>query len=505
MPEIAIGAGNLSSGISPINLAMHYQEVNERKRLQAEQDKKDKQAHQDAMQKYFGNFYDATKYHTGLLEFDKQTNDDVNKGLTDLTKFIQDHPDASMNDLTMLSQQSLAPIVQHYTVGKTLQESLKAGSSAYDKDTGIDTRALYTTAAHNALYKPDPNKPGQFVKKTAEEIDTGHDYIRDVLDKQKDAYSKGRYDLSKGLGELGKNNVTKAVDVHYTGKNGHDIKHSYNITFNPLVQELDTDKNGHVITDSSGAPKLRLKSDPLKDKSGNVIQNRVTEDVYNTLANTEGEVAQIARASREYAKKIRPGVPVPDYGTPEAKDLAREYLYTLIPDEAKVEREKNENTTPTFLTKINLGAADSKGSKTDAQVQYDNAYETIDVIATQQKVKGKSYTQVNLLPLDAQKLVIEAAQNVTGGIAKKAKYGNKVTMVPVTQADVKIIKADNGDLNIYNAHTDGLIGKLSKTGVNLAAKQPGVIEKRAALKDGERESKAVTPSGKIKGSHKKLY
>lgn len=98
-------------------------------------------------------------------------------------------------------------------------------------------------------------------------------------------------------------------------------------------------------------------------------------------------------------------------------------------------------------------------------------YKVIDDQATVSKTAGKPYLQVNLLPVDAQQVVIDFARKLTGN--------NELS-----QKNIKIIKSDTGDIGVYRASNNQLIGYLPRVGTNLKA-QPGVKEKRTVIQTGE--------------------
>lgn len=113
------------------------------------------------------------------------------------------------------------------------------------------------------------------------------------------------------------------------------------------------------------------------------------------------------------------------------------------------------------------------------QPTINDVYSIIDNAATQSKVgftgKGTPYLQVNLLPSDAQQVVIDYAKKVTGNNG----LGND---------DIKIIKDDNGKIGIFHAKgklENQLIGYVTPTNVNIKT-QPSVQEKRRVVELGNK-------------------
>lgn len=104
-----------------------------------------------------------------------------------------------------------------------------------------------------------------------------------------------------------------------------------------------------------------------------------------------------------------------------------------------------------------------------------DVYDKINILATSSKNEGKAYLQANLLPADAQQVLIDYAKKVTGN----NELGND---------DVKIIKDEDGKIGVFHAkgsRANQLIGYLNSTNVNLKS-QPSVKEKREVISQGNK-------------------
>jgi hypothetical protein len=116
-------------------------------------------------------------------------------------------------------------------------------------------------------------------------------------------------------------------------------------------------------------------------------------------------------------------------------------------------------------------------------------YSVIDGLASQKRSEGRPYLQVNLLPADAQNVVMEFARKNTG----KNDLGND---------SVKIIKMDDGQVALYQVvkkmegnkrvYKDVLVGFLTPTAINMKV-QADVKGKRGVVSQGNASPK---PSSK---------
>jgi hypothetical protein len=116
-------------------------------------------------------------------------------------------------------------------------------------------------------------------------------------------------------------------------------------------------------------------------------------------------------------------------------------------------------------------------------------YSVIDGLATQKRGEGKPYLQVNLLPADAQNVVMEFARRNTG----KNDIGND---------KVKIIKMDDGQVGLFqvvkkweggkSVQKDVLVGFLTPTAINMKV-QADVKGKRGVISQGNPSPKSSTP------------
>lgn len=102
--------------------------------------------------------------------------------------------------------------------------------------------------------------------------------------------------------------------------------------------------------------------------------------------------------------------------------------------------------------------------------EINDVFKVIRDLAKQKKDEGKPYAQINLLPTDAQQVVIDQARKAAGD-----NY--------IDQSDLKIVYDDDNNVRLIDAKNNKLIGYLTQVGVNLG-KQPGVQEKRAVVSEG---------------------
>jgi len=208
------------------------------------------------------------------------------------------------------------------------------------------------------------------------------------------------------------------------------------------------------------------------DEKGKTVKAQVRlleENVFNDIIDNKPEVRY--RVQALVNKAIKSGKYTDSSGnqitidSPQAKNLGRALMYDILKSKASIEKSVLKDTKPAQvrnITNVSIG-----GGK-----EINDVYDIIDKAATENKKEGKPYLQMNLLPVDAQTLVIDFAKKATG-----EEY---------SQSDLKIIKGDDGKIGIYDADTNLFLGYLRRVGTNLKV-QPGVGEKREVVAQGDVE------------------
>lgn len=152
--------------------------------------------------------------------------------------------------------------------------------------------------------------------------------------------------------------------------------------------------------------------------------------------------------------------------TPEQAAAADAIIRASMPQEQSEEQELQRQPS------VRVYTGGGRGGGSDTEKEVNDVYDIIDRAATEKKKEGKPYLQMNLLPVDAQTLVID--------------FAKKATNKDYSQEDLKIIKGDDGRIGIYDADSNLFLGYLRRVGTNLKV-QPGVGEKREVVAQGDVE------------------
>jgi ribosomal protein L32E len=215
-------------------------------------------------------------------------------------------------------------------------------------------------------------------------------------------------------------------------------------------------------------PKLNFKTstiptESIPSSSGKPFEV-VDSDVYKKFSDDAGtQLELIAAAKKSF----------PNYD----KFNATEKEYAQRNELARMLKSLDQNDFHPTDVKANpkwiVNPSGSGGDKDASKIN--DLFKRVDEKATEWTT-GKfahNYLPVSYLDADAQAMVVDYARKLTGDNL-------------IGHGDIKIIKKD-GDVGIYYAKNDRLLGNLNAVGVNLKA-QPGVKEKREVIKEGEHQS-----------------
>lgn len=230
----------------------------------------------------------------------------------------------------------------------------------------------------------------------------------------------------------------------------------------------------------------KAKTNPSTRQVVVPFQKVFTKDQIRQIADEASNLTEGDKSARKYYNKILDDPSSAGYqelqnayskfytgivDTPEKAAAADAIIRASVPQEVGEEQELQRNA-PTVKNYVSSGGTQSGTNVNDI-------YTVIYDAAKGKKTEGKPYLQVNLLPLDAQSLVVDFARKATGDNA-------------IGQGNLKVILGNDDKLGVYDAdNNDRLIGYLSKVGTNLKV-QPDVKSKKAVISQGN------TPTQKTK-------
>lgn len=437
--------------------------------LLAQKRAEEKRSQLSSASKFLIDYLDPKDFLTGT-NYDPQIIAGFNELLQEGATLAREGAD--INTLLMALGPKVNKLIQYSTKAKLLNQHLKDQLSKIPKNSGYDISALEREAKKSAFY----NEDGTF--KDINDVDIDRDWVTETVKNKPDLVT-----TDAGFDEFVKNSpkFTTEDDVIMYSPLGNRDRTKVEITspnwaqkdFNTKGElfglvpkyEIATDEGNPIMADfytDNGIKSAPIRMFPKKD--------------FDILMGSRPDIADYVKGQ---VKKYNPKI---DLNSPQAEMLARSIVYDELSRRIGGGiRTFSEIDKPSAQQiKINLGYSPYSrggGSSSSGEVNINDTYNIIDAEATKKKDEGKAYLQVNLLPLDAQKLVVDFASSVTGE--------------DLTQADIKVIKDNNNKLGVYRADDNSFIGFLTPTGTNLKT-QPGIKEKREVLKK-EKEVQKNTP------------
>lgn len=424
----------------------------------AEEKKRYEQHRQDAMLEWAMNQMDFKHFATGTV-LDPTIHQSLDGAMKGVTQKIMNGGYTNNAEMMYDVKNSVSDVANYSMKARNMRALIDENVKSLSKNPSIDSDKLRRLAYSNTFLKYDPN--GNVIGvKSAQEIDDSSDPVNNVLTNSPEKVYTGPKALYESLPKQNFQEIKKTY--RRRDSKGKYIDDSYSAKVYDH-QEIYLDDN------DNGLAKLRTKQSPVILSDGSQM-NGLEGNTYERMFGT-GDGKFILDS--EYNKRFG-GAQI----DPEDKDKLKRALALHLIDASKVGKIENSDIS---LQKVPSSRTYNTINMPGSDVKVNDLYSKIDAIAEEKRQARKTHTQVNLLPIDAQQYVVDAANS----IAQKGTKGENETAVPYTQRDLKVIKNDNG-LGIYNAHTNKLIGFLDPTGTNLTV-QPGVKEKRAVVNQGSQQ------------------
>jgi len=433
----------------------------QRQLAQAEQERKDDEAKRGktaASMRFFTNYLDPKDRYTGTY-YDPKMNEYLGEALSQAYELAG----KGAGEAEILT--AISPLVNkandYQQKAKVYSENKKQLLSSLKGQKGYNTEALSNLLDKELFEGADIDKVDPF--------DLVNPLNR-IFEKYGDQITNDEAidDLVKGLP---KSKITTDV-VTYNSLGGRQRSKAMVDMPNLFIQE-----------EEDGVSKFVPKYDKATDAGEDIVADFVNEKgqtvkapvrlleegVFNDIINSNPAVKHrveslVNRAIQSGKYTDETGKPI-TLDSPQARNLGRALMYDMLKQKARVESNVLQETKPAQvrnITNVSIG-----GGK-----EINDVYDIIDKAATEKKKEGKPYLQMNLLPVDAQTLVID--------------FAKKATNKEYSQKDLKIIKGDDEKLGVYDAKTNLFLGYLRRVGTNLKV-QPGVGEKREVVAQGDVE------------------
>lgn len=207
---------------------------------------------------------------------------------------------------------------------KNFRSGLKEYVKSFDPKSGMLPRNIEALAMKKFLFKPDgslkdpeslagtPDELAQMIVDENPELVVNESIALSGINK---SFEDAAYDYKRNE-ELSKKGTTK--------------KHLIDFRLYPY-QEFDRSPGGKIKTDQEGNPIVKVKSQQVKDKSGSVIGEELSDDVFSSFTSSPQGVA-LVQAKFKYINnqlKATGRTPIQD-GTPEAVSLKKQIVHGIL-------------------------------------------------------------------------------------------------------------------------------------------------------------------------------
>lgn len=180
----------LTAQVNAANLALRRDELEYEKKQRAIQQAEQKKAHAAALQQYAGKMYDPKDYVTNT-DVDKLINDNLMSANIEMAQYLQQHPETSASDVTLMAQQKLKPVYGLYQQGLAAKRQIDEITATIGKgDPDFDTGLASRLAMHKALYQKNENT-GQW-DLNPDKIDPQRNYVQEIMNENPELFTKGK-------------------------------------------------------------------------------------------------------------------------------------------------------------------------------------------------------------------------------------------------------------------------------------------------------------------------
>jgi hypothetical protein len=460
----------------------------ERNRYRDEQNEQRKLAGKTTNAKFITDYLDP-KEHLSGSPYDPQVVGGFSSLLQEGMALVNDGADANM--IMMALAPKVGKLSQYAQKAKLLTKQKEQALGIIKDNPAIDKNKFIESFNNEAYYTI--GEDGQRKMKDISEIDVDADYGTKAIENGDVFTSAGFDEFYKS--QVKDNSVTESTSITRYKPTGGMSKDKVKITkagyFVPDEEEVVGSDGTKTKVNKGFVPEYEIAND-----EGNVIFNKVTdpddkekdepvrvlsERVFKTLKPEQlGYLRQEVRKLLGEYEKIT-GIKVP-LGSPQATMLARAIAYEELNQPTrrgwKIENEDiiGRPSAPevrNYITGSYYPPRSSGSGSGSAEQSVNDVYSVIKEMSKDSASKGAPHQQVNLLPADAQNVVIDFARKMTG----ENDLG---------QQDIKIIYDKDGNVGVYwakGSKNGRLISFLTEQSVNIKV-QPGIGERRAVINKG---------------------
>lgn len=441
----------------------------ERRKYREAQLEQEKQGRVASNTKFLAEYLNPKDRLTGT-NYDPEIVKQLQKALQDGSALAA--KGANTADIMMALGPQVNKINEYSTKAKLINQQIKSSIDKLKGYGGYNTAALEEEAKKTAF---QDEKGGL---KDISLVDPNTDYVMETTRTKPELVTTGA-GLDQFVNKTPQATYSRNVQTEHLGRN-KNVKVE---ATHPFWMDLKQDEKGKIATDNTGNPVgLDIAGGPILDDKNKPMINPETGQAYTGLHKAaftvimqhNPDIADYMRGQINQHFKQAGAKEIPKEGSPQwlamGQYLLGEELKTRDKSSFKT-IDKETATAPAIRMELTGSPYARPGNGAGSETPIKDTFNDIDKLATEKKNEGGAYLQVNLLPVDAQSVVIDFARKLTGN-------------TDLGQKDIYIQKDDNGRVGIYNSKKKQLIGYMDKTNINLKS-QPGIKEKREVLKQGE--------------------
>lgn len=411
----------------------------------------------------------------------------ITKGFSDILQegisLVNKNKGMTTDMLLMALSPKVGQLSEYAQKAKIIKQGIDKGLSEIGENSGYDKAKLGQLAREVAFY----DEKG--VLKPLETVDPSVNYIKETV-------AKRPYDVttSKSIDDYMKNldknvHTTELVTVSpLGGRKRTKVKVTAPAGFVPELDESGVATKRFVPeyenAFDNGQPIMHVFDDGKGGKKK--AQVRVVDKAtFNRVMATRPDAAdwlrgQVMKYSKDYIGAD--GKPI-DINSPQAEMVARAILY----DELKSRNVGSmEEVVETKAPQIRITNSSGGGGGSASSAVTNDVYKKVDALVSDAEKKGFQFGRMNELDVDAQNVVIDFANSVSGDIAGAGKAYD--------QSNIFVAKEPDGRVAIYRENPGHLkngetrIGYLPRVGTNIRV-QANTKGRQKVIEMGEPEKR----------------
>jgi hypothetical protein len=416
--------------------------------------------------RYFTNYLDPKDYYTGT-KFDPVNNKMLGDALAQAYDLA--NKGASEAEISTAIMPLVGKINKYTTAGKTYSEQKKEILSRAGKIEGIDADAL--SDAMDRIAFPT-NERGEV---DVDKFNPNENYADRAL-REGDVYTNKAIDSF--VSKAGKETMLESLKVRDSRGGIRSTKAK--VTMPSFMMREESPTGEHI----DFVPKYDIATDGDSAIMHNFGQQEaavrmVTDDVFNSLP--PQAKAYFVQEVRKLSKGQTP------INSVQAYNLAKAIAYDELKQSGKqfsLLEEQKQELAPVYKS-YNTTNVNMPGVPTEV---VNNIYGRIKKAVQENQKSSGMFGVFKSRKLGVQKMNVDEQNLIVDFINKSYPDKNKATA-----NDLEVKESSNGELEIYNANTGNILGKLPQLGTNLQV-QPSVKEDRRVIQEGGQNPQ---PSGSI--------